>query len=253
MASAADSPDDAMEAEQEAAADAVMMQVSSEDIEALKATLAAEATAKVEAAVGDLWTRGLKVVQNNQKKHADRATAMQAEIAAFRAHQDHLEAETKKLRSVVDSLARCLALAGGGPMQQAEMEPPTFTFTLRRADNTPLGIHFSKKPVQHFKGGKGLLVEWIQPGSAMDAWNRQCPPGEGAWSRSVTAGDTVLAINGVSDDPAAMLEECKKKLLLRMTVMRCGGAWGTVAEDVSNTKTPGLGGSMKTPAAPGGA
>merc|ERR1719162_2395820 len=92
----------------------------------------------------------------------------------------------------------------------------TFNFTLRKADGVPLGLD-----VSHAKGGRGLRVEKIQAGGAVEAWNRQCPNmGPEAETRVVQPGDMVLAVNSVSGDPNGMLAECRHKQLLRMTISR---------------------------------
>lgn len=92
----------------------------------------------------------------------------------------------------------------------------TFTFTLRKADGVPLGLD-----VSHAKGGRGLRVEKVQAGGAVEAWNRQCPnTGCEAENRLVQPGDMVVAVNNVSGEPSAMLNECRNKQLLCMTIIR---------------------------------
>jgi hypothetical protein len=89
-------------------------------------------------------------------------------------------------------------------------ESPTFMLTLRRANNVPLGLDVGETP-----GQSSLTVEAVRPGGAVEAWNRQCV-GD---AREIRAGDRIVSINDVKEADA-MREECKQKLLLRMTVER---------------------------------
>eukprot|EP00429_Kryptoperidinium_foliaceum_P011891 CAMPEP_0176044376 /NCGR_PEP_ID=MMETSP0120_2-20121206/22025_1 /TAXON_ID=160619 /ORGANISM="Kryptoperidinium foliaceum, Strain CCMP 1326" /LENGTH=525 /DNA_ID=CAMNT_0017377783 /DNA_START=71 /DNA_END=1648 /DNA_ORIENTATION=- len=91
---------------------------------------------------------------------------------------------------------------------------PTFTLTLRRADNVPLGLDVRGEP-----GERCLVVEAIRTGGAVEAWNRLCA-GD---SREMRVGDHIMAING-AEDVDAMHQECLTKHLLRMTVARASKA-----------------------------
>merc|ERR1711862_53852 len=93
------------------------------------------------------------------------------------------------------------------------LEVPTFSLTLRRADNVPLGLN-----VRGQEGDRRLTIEAVRPGGAVEAWNRQCS-GE---SRSIRPGDKVVAINN-AEDAASMRVECLNKRLLKMTVQRGAG------------------------------
>eukprot|EP00931_Biecheleriopsis_adriatica_P100834 TRINITY_DN76074_c0_g1_i1.p1 TRINITY_DN76074_c0_g1~~TRINITY_DN76074_c0_g1_i1.p1 ORF type:complete len:367 (+),score=77.84 TRINITY_DN76074_c0_g1_i1:72-1103(+) len=103
-----------------------------------------------------------------------------------------------------------LIAASGGP------EVITFTFTLRKADNTDLGLDVSSG-----KADDGLLVEKILPGGAAEAWNRHQDPATGA-GRDLRRGDRIIKVNETEGDIAAMLEECRLKKLLKFTVQRAG-------------------------------
>lgn len=92
----------------------------------------------------------------------------------------------------------------------AALQAPTFSLTLRRADNVPLGLDVVGDP-----NSDALLVEGIRLGGAVEAWNRQCH-GD---SREIRRGDRIIMINGVKDADS-MKEECLNKHLLRMTVVR---------------------------------
>lgn len=86
----------------------------------------------------------------------------------------------------------------------------TFSLTLRRADNVPLGLDVIGEKDQEF-----LLVEGVRIGGAVEAWNRQCH-GD---AREIRKGDRIIMINGAKD-AESMREECLKKHLLRMSVIR---------------------------------
>lgn len=87
---------------------------------------------------------------------------------------------------------------------------PSFTLTLRRADNVPLGLD-----VRGESGESFLIVDTVRPGGAVEAWNRQCA-GD---SREIRQGDRIIMINS-AEDADAMREECLTKHLLKMTVLR---------------------------------
>lgn len=90
----------------------------------------------------------------------------------------------------------------------------TFSLTLRRADNVPLGLD-----LRGSAGESCLVVEAVRPGGAIEAWNRQCA-GD---TREMRIGDKIILINGASDADS-MQEQCSSKYLLRMTVLRGSSA-----------------------------
>jgi len=89
----------------------------------------------------------------------------------------------------------------------------TFTFTLRKADGADLGIS-----VSHNETDQVLRVEGIKEKGAVEAWNKMCVAG--GTDKAVLPGDHVLSVNSISYDTQGMLEECRDKQLLRLTVMR---------------------------------
>jgi len=97
---------------------------------------------------------------------------------------------------------------------------------LRKADGSDLGLN-----VSHHEEDKALRVEGVRPEGAVEAWNRQCV-GSTASEKAVLSGDRIVSVNGVSNDPAKMLEECRDKQLLKLTVIR--------GEAVPAPKTPVL-------------
>lgn len=90
----------------------------------------------------------------------------------------------------------------------------TFTITLRRADNVPLGLD-----VRGDAGAPNLVVEAVRVGGAIEAWNRQCA-GD---TREIRAGDLIIKINS-AEDADSMREQCLSRLLVKMTVLRSAGA-----------------------------
>mmetsp|Transcript_95511 Transcript_95511/g.275167 ORF Transcript_95511/g.275167 Transcript_95511/m.275167 type:complete len:441 (-) Transcript_95511:225-1547(-) len=92
-----------------------------------------------------------------------------------------------------------------------------FSFTIRKADETDLGLN-----VSHQEREKVLCVEGIRADGAVDAWNRQCHGGAFP-GKAVKIGDRIISVNSVSYDPEKMLEECKEKRLLRLTIFRGDG------------------------------
>lgn len=88
-----------------------------------------------------------------------------------------------------------------------------FTFTLRRADDISLGLDVSHSDADNF-----LLVKSILANGAVQAWNRQCSGGPAA-GKAVMAGDKIVRVNE-SADVGGMLNQCKEKQLLKITVVR---------------------------------
>jgi len=91
-----------------------------------------------------------------------------------------------------------------------------FSFTLRKAEGTDLGIN-----VSHHEHDKVLWVEGIRPEGAVEAWNRQCMS-NAAGEKAVIPGDRIVMVNAVFGHPVKMLEECRDKLLLKFTIERGG-------------------------------
>lgn len=122
-----------------------------------------------------------------------------------------------------------LAFALGHPYPEATppfiARPGVYSFTLRKADQTELGLNVAPDDVL-----KVLVVEGIRPEGAVDAWNRQCV-GSGSPERALFPGDRIVCVNEASYDPDAMLEECKTRQLLRITILR---------GDVAPPELPGL-------------
>lgn len=90
----------------------------------------------------------------------------------------------------------------------------TFSFTLRKADGADLGLN-----VSHHEHDRVLRVEGVRPEGAVEAWNRQCASSAFA-EKAVLAGDIISSVNNIMYDPKKMLEECRDRQLLKLTVHR---------------------------------
>jgi len=89
-----------------------------------------------------------------------------------------------------------------------------FSFTLRKADGAELGLNVSHHDEDHC-----LHVEGVRPDGAVDAWNKQCL-GSTSAQKAIFPGDRIICVNKVYYDTAKMLEECRDKQLLKLTIAR---------------------------------
>lgn len=113
------------------------------------------------------------------------------------------------------------------PLSLAASLPPTpsasyapnmvFTMTLRKADQTELGLNVS--PIEN---NKVLYIEGIRPEGAVDAWNRQCA-GSAQPEKSILPGDKIVSVNSEQYNADKMLEECKDRQLLKLVIVRGDG------------------------------
>jgi hypothetical protein len=115
--------------------------------------------------------------------------------------------------SLVNSLTPTPATAEASPTIGAS-GAGIFNFTLRKADGADLGLN-----VSHHENDRVLRVEGVRPDGAVEAWNRQCA-GSASAEKAVMPGDKIISVNGMTHDPEKMLEECKNKQLLKLTVVR---------------------------------
>jgi len=98
--------------------------------------------------------------------------------------------------------------------QQSSSGTFAFSFTLRKADGADLGLN-----VSHHEHDRVLRVEGVRPEGAVEAWNRQCASSALA-EKAVLPGDIISSVNNIMYDPKKMLEECRDKQLLKLTVHR---------------------------------
>jgi len=196
--------------------------------------------------LGLLWSEPLKVTVEGDSRRGegvlspigpsakktgsedDKVSMLERRVAVLEEENRTLRAALAALREIGSSVLRVLAgnpqeaaqatgdakpLSDAGSLQATRAkEMPTFSFTIRKADNTDLGLDVSSSATQ-----RGLLVEAILPGGAAEAWNRQQDPGRG--SRELCPGDTILQVNS-AQGPEEMLMECRNKMLLKLTVQR---------------------------------
>ncbi|CAE7410545.1 moxd2 [Symbiodinium natans] len=113
------------------------------------------------------------------------------------------------------SLATSLSV-NEAPYSARAQTPSVFSLTLRKADDTELGL--SVEPVE---SQKVLLVKGINADGAVEAFNRQC--GDLNPERMVLPGDRIISVNSVSYDPDKMLDECREKQLIKLTLARGDG------------------------------
>jgi len=86
-----------------------------------------------------------------------------------------------------------------------------FGFTLRLTGEVRLGVKVDDSSCRRY-----LIVREILEGGAMAAWNGQCSQSS---DRYVLPGDYLVDINGASDCDG-MIQECREKALLKMTIVR---------------------------------
>jgi hypothetical protein len=99
------------------------------------------------------------------------------------------------------------------PFVICESGGTVFGFTLRRADDSVLGLD-----VEHTDDSNGLKVMAIKHGGAMAAWNKQCAGGPAA-GKAVVPGDRIVKVN-LATTPSEMLKECRETKLMKFTVVR---------------------------------
>jgi len=90
-----------------------------------------------------------------------------------------------------------------------------FSFTLRLADDVGLGVDL----VPCWDGSQALCIQEILQNGAVAAWNKQCFDGTMMRLKAVWPGDTIVAVNG-KREYLDMVEECRNKMLLKLTVFR---------------------------------
>jgi hypothetical protein len=90
----------------------------------------------------------------------------------------------------------------------------TFSFTLRKADGADLGLN-----VSHHEHDRFLRVEGVRAEGAVEAWNRQCAS-SAFGDKAILPGDAITSVNKIMHDPKKMLEECRDRQLLKLTVWR---------------------------------
>merc|ERR1712151_707086 len=87
-----------------------------------------------------------------------------------------------------------------------ELQPEEFVITVTLVGTAILGLDVD------WADGRTLFIKDIRPGVVKE-WNREHRPEE-----AVRTGDRILAVNGVADDPEAMLGECRNRGKLNLLI-----------------------------------
>jgi len=104
-------------------------------------------------------------------------------------------------------------VAAASVTQSPAGPPDQITFTLRLASKGDLGVVWrSAEASSDIK----LMVDRVITGSTLEAWNRRCSEGGSAAGKRVAPGAVLLAVNDQTTRQA-MLDECKEKMLLKLT------------------------------------
>lgn len=99
--------------------------------------------------------------------------------------------------------------------EQDEADAFIFSLTLRVADAGDLGLALSTS-------GTVLRIDFVIPGSAAEAWNRQCSC-SGSQERVLQPGDQIVSVNDVAGDAQAMINECRNRLV-KLFIVRASAA-----------------------------
>lgn len=114
----------------------------------------------------------------------------------------------------------------------ASRDSGTFAFCLRKADGVELGLNIAQAD-----GNGALCVEGVLEKGAVEAWNKQCLGS--MQEKAIKPGDQIISVNGISEDPTAMLKECRDKQLLKLTVLRGASKAPSVLRADASVFVPG--------------
>uniref|UniRef100_A0A7S3WKA1 PDZ domain-containing protein n=1 Tax=Strombidinopsis acuminata TaxID=141414 RepID=A0A7S3WKA1_9SPIT len=120
-----------------------------------------------------------------------------------------------------------------GDLGKGDAAPtPAFTILLEKDSRSGLGLNVSEeeREPQH------LRIDSVCDDGAAEAWNRRCAqssladsntPEVPSQNRALGTGDRIISVNSVAGDAKRMLQECKEKAQLKLTIKRAG-AGGSV-------------------------
>ena len=103
------------------------------------------------------------------------------------------------------------------PLVQIEGIGALFELCIRRAKGRMLGLSFNQCD-DDLDGLTTLRIRGVSPGSAADAWNKQCSGGPKD-VKSIRAGDRILRVNN-EYSITGMLGECAQSVLVRLLIVR---------------------------------
>jgi len=104
------------------------------------------------------------------------------------------------------------------PNDDAAADGFVFCITIEKAVGAGLGLATST-----LNQPTGVLhINFVLPGGAAEAWNWQCAS-SGEAEKVLLPGDSIVDVNGVAGDVAAMELECESKQQLRLMVVRGSG------------------------------
>mmetsp|Transcript_57304 Transcript_57304/g.166289 ORF Transcript_57304/g.166289 Transcript_57304/m.166289 type:complete len:163 (-) Transcript_57304:239-727(-) len=120
--------------------------------------------------------------------------------------EKHEALDIQSVASGVDGPSLSTDLSAGTPSAKAG-PPELFHAAIDRSSGDRLGVD-----IDH-QDGKTLLVCAVGDG-LVKSWNDEHP------DEQIRKGDRIVEVNGVSGNIFKMVEECKKKEVLRMGVVR---------------------------------
>jgi len=129
--------------------------------------------------------------------------------------------EMPKAAAAPQAMASLVAQQGSVREQGHETDAFTFSFTIRVAEGTGLGLHTSMPVAEGGGPASYLLVESATTGGAVEAWNRQCSS-SGAPQKVVLPGDRITRVNR-AEGAEAMLHVLNSCRLLKFNVARMSG------------------------------
>eukprot|EP00930_Biecheleria_cincta_P019939 TRINITY_DN15098_c0_g2_i1.p1 TRINITY_DN15098_c0_g2~~TRINITY_DN15098_c0_g2_i1.p1 ORF type:complete len:825 (-),score=179.18 TRINITY_DN15098_c0_g2_i1:39-2513(-) len=133
----------------------------------------------------------------------------QEEIASITSKKSSQETQCKRVVHATPALRQDTTTSS-----IAEAQEKSFTFTVLKYEGVPLGLSFAATDDR-----QGLLVDAVQPDSAIAAWNRSCVTAKNE-QKIVRFGDRIISVNGVSCQRELMIQECDRNGPLKIDVFR---------------------------------
>lgn len=112
---------------------------------------------------------------------------------------------TVDARPALDSSLQALPPVAGGNTEKERV----YSVKLTKAGDMKLGLDVD------FMAERSVLPIMTVTGGVAESWNQEHP------ELSISKGDSILEVNGVSGDVAGMLDRCKTDVELELTLCRC--------------------------------